>query len=58
MFCKLHSLQFQITWLFRELSSPYVFVSAQWNPAVRWRTREFRLRWGGVAEAVEKKVRL
>jgi ceramide glucosyltransferase len=39
-------------WLFREAGAPYLFLHALWNPAIRWRNCEFRLRWGGKAEAV------
>jgi ceramide glucosyltransferase len=39
-------------WLFREAGAPYLFLHALWNPAIRWRNGEFRLRWGGKAEAV------
>jgi hypothetical protein len=45
-------------WLFREVSAPYLFVIAQINPAIRWRSKDFRLRWGGLVEAIEEKVRL
>lgn len=48
----------QVMWLFRELSAPYLFLAAQWNPRIRWRTKEFRLKWGGMAESIESKVRL
>ena len=41
-------------WLFRELSAPYLFLAAQWNPHIRWRTNEFRLLWGGLAEVIGK----
>jgi hypothetical protein len=42
----------QVMWLFREAGAPYLFLHALWNPAIRWRNGEFRLRWGGKAEAV------
>lgn len=44
-----HKFEFVIGWLFRELSGPYLFLHALWNPAIRWRTRTFKLNWGGVA---------
>ena len=47
-----NKFEFLVTWLFREVTSPYVFFSAQLNPVIRWRTKQFRLRWGGVAEPV------
>ncbi|KAH8299388.1 hypothetical protein KR044_000890 [Drosophila immigrans] len=44
-----HKFEFVIGWFFRELSGPYLFLHALWNPAIRWRTRTFKLHWGGVA---------
>lgn len=44
-----HKFEFVIGWLFRELSGPYLFLHALWNPAIRWRTRTYKLQWGGVA---------
>ena len=39
-------------WLFRECGAPYIFLHSLWNPAIRWRNLEFRLSWGGKAEAI------
>ena len=39
--------------MYREVSAPVLFFSAQWNPAIRWRTKEFKLKWGGVATESE-----
>ncbi|KAH8309383.1 ceramide glucosyltransferase [Drosophila kikkawai] len=44
-----HKFEFVIGWLFRELTGPYLFLHALWNPAIRWRTRTYKLHWGGVA---------
>ncbi|KAH8405593.1 hypothetical protein KR215_003802, partial [Drosophila sulfurigaster] len=44
-----HKFEFVIGWFFRELSGPYLFLHALWNPAIRWRTRTFKLHWGGIA---------
>lgn len=44
-----HKFEFVIGWLFRELSGPYLFLHALWKPAIRWRTRTYKLQWGGVA---------
>lgn len=32
----------KVTWLFREISAPYLFLIAQINPAIQWRTKYFR----------------
>ena len=34
------------------MSSPYLLLAAHFNPTIRWKTRSFRLRWGGKAEPV------
>lgn len=39
-------------WMFRECGAPYLFLHAILNPDVSWRKQQFRLRWGGKAEAV------
>ncbi|KAL1140206.1 hypothetical protein AAG570_000138 [Ranatra chinensis] len=45
-----NKFDFVIGWLFREVSSPYLFLNALWNPTIRWRSRMYRLKWGGIAE--------
>ena len=35
---------------FRECGAPYLFINALLNPSIRWRSKEFRLHWGGKAE--------
>ncbi|XP_054745404.1 ceramide glucosyltransferase-like isoform X2 [Anastrepha obliqua] len=44
-----HKFEFVISWLFREISGPYLFLHALWNPAIRWRRRTYKLQWGGIA---------
>ena len=41
-------------WLFREVSSPYLFVLAQIDPDIKWRAHSFRLKFGGIAELREQ----
>merc|ERR1712209_172760 len=48
--------EFLVMWLFRECGAPYLFLHALLHPAIRWRTHEFRLQWGGRAEPVVGKV--
>lgn len=45
-----HKFEFVVGWLFREISGPYLFLQALWNPAIRWRTRIYKLEWGGIAK--------
>jgi len=47
-----NKFEFMVMWLFRECGAPYIFMHALCNPGIRWRNLEFRLRWGGVAEAI------
>lgn len=53
-----NKFDFVVGWLFRELTGPYLFANALWDPTIRWRTRTFRLRWGGVAEECQPKVKM
>ncbi|KDR09706.1 hypothetical protein L798_15636, partial [Zootermopsis nevadensis] len=53
-----NKFDFVMGWLFRECSSPYLFLHALWDPAIRWRTRTYKLKWGGVAEELKPKVKV
>ncbi|XP_065165538.1 ceramide glucosyltransferase [Atheta coriaria] len=48
-----NKFDFVVGWLFRECSGPCLFLHALFNPAIRWRSREFRLAWGGIAEEIK-----
>jgi len=50
-----NKFDFMVMWLFRECGAPYIFLHSLANPAIRWRNLEFRLAWGGKAEAVAVK---
>lgn len=50
-FSKFH---FILCWLFREVLGPCVFLTSIWDPVIRWRTRSYKLRWGGVAEVADE----
>ena len=43
-------------WIYREVSAPVLFLLAQIEPDIRWRTKYFRLKWGGLVEPLEKKI--
>lgn len=51
-----NKFDFVVGWLFRECSGPYLFLHALLDPEIKWRSRVFRLAWGGVAQ--EKKLRI
>lgn len=40
-------------WLIREFTALFIFLRAITNPLVVWRSKKFRLKWGGLAEEVE-----
>jgi hypothetical protein len=44
------------SWFIREFMSAVIFIEAYWKPqTVVWGTKQFRLRYGGVTEIVNKK---
>lgn len=53
-----NKLEFLIGWIISEVTGPAMIVRALWDPAVRWRSRTFRLKWGGVAEEIKPKIKL
>lgn len=50
-------LEFVIGWLLCETTRPYLFVQAVMDPLIQWRSRVYRLKWGGVAEEVKAKIK-
>lgn len=52
-----NKFEFLVMWVFREVSAPYLFLVAVLSPDIRWRTKDFRLRWGGIAEPIERNDR-
>ncbi|XP_011499940.1 PREDICTED: ceramide glucosyltransferase [Ceratosolen solmsi marchali] len=50
-------LEFVIGWLLCETTRPYLFVQAVLDPLIQWRSRVYRLKWGGLAEEVKAKVK-
>lgn len=53
-----NKFDFVVGWLFREISGPYLFFCALWNPAIRWRTRVYKLDWGGVANELNTSTKI
>ncbi|CAH0383655.1 unnamed protein product [Bemisia tabaci] len=50
---------FVIGWLYREIGGPYLFLHALWDdPAIKWRSRTYKLKWGGVAEEYRPKIKI
>ncbi|KAI6242795.1 Ceramide glucosyltransferase [Aphelenchoides fujianensis] len=44
--------QFAVCWLYRETMALPIYLMALLNPEVSWKSRTFRLRWGGRIQAV------
>ncbi|GLV39391.1 Glucosylceramide synthase [Carabus blaptoides fortunei] len=52
-----NKFDFVVGWLFRECSSPYLFLHALWDPAIKWRSRIYKLAWGGIAQELKPRTR-
>lgn len=53
-----NKVDFLVGWIINEISGPAIILRALWDPTVRWRTRTFRIKWGGVAEEIKPKIKL
>lgn len=47
-------VDFTLAWLVRESTALLIYLRALANPKVTWRSRKFRLKWGGYAEEITK----
>ncbi|XP_051167105.1 ceramide glucosyltransferase [Leptopilina boulardi] len=52
-----NKLEFIIAWLLSETTRPYLFLQAVLDPLIQWRSRVYKLKWGGIAEEVKAKVK-
>lgn len=52
-----NKFDFVVAWMFRECSSPYLFLHALWDPTIRWRSRVFKLAWGGIARELKSRIK-
>lgn len=48
---------FAVAWWLREAVGPSLFALALWKPQVRWRSRVYRLAWGGLAQELKPKAK-
>ncbi|GAU88156.1 hypothetical protein RvY_00904 [Ramazzottius varieornatus] len=46
-------LDFIISWIFREVTSPVLFAKALLRPQIKWKNGYYRLKWGGLAEVIK-----
>lgn len=52
-----NKLEFICGWLLSETVRPYLFLQALLDPLIQWRSRVYRLKWGGLAEEVKAKIK-
>ncbi|KAL6436289.1 hypothetical protein ACFW04_004682 [Cataglyphis niger] len=52
-----NKLEFVCGWWLSEITRPYLFLQAVLDPLIQWRSRVYKLKWGGVAEEVKAKVK-
>ncbi|KAI5639187.1 glycosyl transferase family 21 domain-containing protein [Phthorimaea operculella] len=50
-------VQFLLGWVWSELCAPFVLLIALLNPEIAWRTRCYRLDWGGRAHELKPKLK-
>lgn len=53
----LNKLDFLFGWIMNETVRPYLFLQAVLDPLIQWRSRVYKLKWGGLAEEVKAKVK-
>ncbi|XP_063989896.1 ceramide glucosyltransferase [Diachasmimorpha longicaudata] len=53
----LNKLEFMCGWILSEMTRPYLFIQAVLDPLIQWRSRVYKLKWGGLAEEVKAKVK-
>ncbi|KAK3761369.1 hypothetical protein RRG08_024239 [Elysia crispata] len=44
--------EFLVGWLMNELSYPVLILRAYWDPVITWRSRRYRIRWGGITSEI------
>ncbi|CAG5129557.1 unnamed protein product [Candidula unifasciata] len=44
--------EFLVGWLLNEISYPILIIRALWDPIITWRSRRYRVRWGGITTEV------
>lgn len=53
----INKLEFLFGWILSEATRPYLFLQAVLDPLIQWRSRVYKLKWGGVAEEIKAKVK-
>ena len=49
-----NKFDFLVIWVFRELTLPYLYVTSFISPDIKWGSKRFRLKFGGLAEVLEE----
>ncbi|CAG5123396.1 unnamed protein product [Candidula unifasciata] len=44
--------EFLVGWLINEFSYPMIICRAHWDPLITWRSRRYKVRWGGITTEV------
>ncbi|XP_063542537.1 ceramide glucosyltransferase [Cydia strobilella] len=50
-------VQFLVGWIWSECCAPFILFAAFLNPEISWRTRSYRLDWGGKAHELKPKLK-
>ena len=49
-----NKFDFLVIWVYRELTVPYLYVTSFLSPDIKWGSKRFRLKFGGVAEVLKE----
>ncbi|KAI8773252.1 ceramide glucosyltransferase-like isoform X1 [Biomphalaria glabrata] len=44
--------EFLVGWILNEISYPILVCRAHWDPIITWRSRKYKIRWGGITTEV------
>ena len=49
-----NKFDFLVIWVYRELTVPYLYITSFLSPDIKWGSKRFRLKFGGVAEVLKE----
>lgn len=50
-----NKVEFLAMWIYHEVTTPLSFLVAYAQPEIQWRSKRFKLNWGGTVESLDKK---
>ena len=53
-----NKFEFLVMWMYREVTLPYLYVISLLHRDIKWGTKRFRLKFGGIAELNEEEVQV